>query len=192
MTDARNISVSDLPDKSTSQTHWRERSLIKLKASHAAKIDADIGAPEAWEAFLAYIASGGTQLAYSRSNALDNGSLSIYLGQLPPDRRAQLEAARRAAGQSLLDLGMEALEGVNTDSSGAVALARHKEQALARRAGLMNRHLQERLDVNALSALNPTANAIPQFSIQILGNAQISQSNQTLTISSTDSGENLI
>jgi len=166
-----------LPSELTPAQANSKAGLIRLQATQAARIEAlnfelDILEPIAGGATLREIAGAHPGIGH--------GSLSIWLNALPPDKAAQLATARKCSGQSLLDRGLARLESAAASpgtcaSSGAVRLAVAVDTHMARRAGLMDKDLNERA---VLLPQAPSPSSAPSFRINIISNG----APQTVTI----------
>ena len=165
-----------LPSKVTPAQANSAKGLIRLRAKQEAMIEA-----LDWEQdLLEPIAGGATLKELAERHGVNNGSLSIWLNALPLDKAAQLATARKCSGQSLLDRGLARLESAAASpetcaSSGAVRLAVAVDTHMARRAGLMDKDLNERA---LLLPQAPSIQSAPSFRINIISNG----APQTVTI----------
>lgn len=138
-------------------------SLIRLAARHVALIEA-----VEWDDIVAMLAGGATQTETARAFGLDRSALSGYLANQTGDRRAQLDAARRASAGACMDRAVDSLDDASVDITvpgsvqRGIALSRHYEKraALADRAGYAERPPPETAVVNVTP---------PSFTICIMG-----------------------
>ena len=152
--------TSSEPVSHRKQAH--ARSLIRLKQSALAKCDA-----LDFDSLVVDLAGGMTQGALAAKHGLDRASLSAWLASQIGERRAQLDAARRASAPACFDRALEEVEAgaVDEEISGAVQLAiarmKHWEKrgSLADRQNYHDRPPQE---------TGPVLQAPPAFTIQIL------------------------